>query len=197
MNSREFILGSIRNNKPQETASFANMMFSARKSSSGEFMNSVKLVGGEVVYGQDIHELRDWMHERFGDYKKIYSEEESFTNNLAAEKMINPANKNELSELDVALFNGLIGVAENGAIWIECQNHRVLPFIAQHLILILNEENIVPTMHEAYDKLKERELPGFGCFISGPSKTADIEQSLVYGAHGPISLTVILTQKNG
>lgn len=197
MKSREIILGRIKNNKPQETASLPNMMFPARKSSSEEFINSVKLVGGKVVYGQDIPELREWMHERFGDYKKVCSEEKWFTKNLAAEKMIHPANSQELSELDVAIINGLVGVAENGAIWIECQNHRVLPFIAQHLILTLKEENIVPTMHEAYDKLQERQQPGFGCFISGPSKTADIEQSLVYGAHGPISLTVIFTHQNG
>jgi L-lactate dehydrogenase complex protein LldG len=50
---------------------------------------------------------------------------------------------------------------------------------------------IVSTMHEAYAKIAD-EAYGFGGFIGGPSKTADIEQALVLGAHGPLSMTVYL-----
>jgi L-lactate dehydrogenase complex protein LldG len=42
--------------------------------------------------------------------------------------------------------------------------------------------DIVPTMHEAYRQINIAE-EGWGAFIAGPSKTADIEQSLVIGAH--------------
>ena len=60
-----------------------------------------------------------------------------------------------LRKLDVyAVLNGILGVAENGAIWIDNLKHRVIPFIAEHLILVLNEESFVKTMHEAYDKLR-------------------------------------------
>jgi len=58
-------------------------------------------------------------------------------------------------------------------------------------VIVINEENIVNTMHEAYQRI-ETTADGFGVFIAGPSKTADIEQNLVIGAHGSRSLRVYL-----
>ena len=93
----------------------------------------------------------------------------------------------------MALVPGHFGVAENGAIWITDEEtpHRVIYFIAQHLVIAVPGDQIVSNMHEAYQRL-DFPTSGFGTFISGPSKTADIEQSLVIGAHGPRSLTAYL-----
>ena len=85
-----------------------------------------------------------------------------------------------------------IGVAENGAVWITRQvKHKALYFISNSLVMLIDRNSIVNNMHEAY-KRTENMTYDFGAFISGPSKTADIEQALVLGAHGPVKVLVVL-----
>ena len=72
-----------------------------------------------------------------------------------------------------------------------CVPHRAIFFITQHLALVVPAEQMVHNLHEAYARISLG-TSSLGVFISGPSKTADIEQSLVIGAHGPRSLTVFL-----
>jgi L-lactate dehydrogenase complex protein LldG len=71
--------------------------------------------------------------------------------------------------------------------------NRLIPFICQHLVIVLNPVVIVNNMHEAYQQLNVS-AEGFGVFIAGPSKTADIEQNLVIGAHGARSLRVYIIE---
>jgi L-lactate dehydrogenase complex protein LldG len=96
-------------------------------------------------------------------------------------------------DIDFAVLPGEFAVAENGAVWITdgMVKQRAIYFIAQHLALVVRADQVVHNMHEAYRRLSF-EAARFGAFISGPSKTADIEQSLVIGAHGPRSMTVFL-----
>jgi L-lactate dehydrogenase complex protein LldG len=98
----------------------------------------------------------------------------------------------QLETVDVAVLPGAFGVAENGAIWVTSAGvrHRAIYVIVQHLVLVIPASEIVDTMHDAYARIDPAQTD-WGAFISGPSKTADIEQSLVVGAHGPRSLDVI------
>ena len=99
----------------------------------------------------------------------------------------------ELEGIDLAILPGALAVAENGAVWVPGTSlgpHRAVFVIAQHLVLVIPAEAVVNNMQEAYQQI-ELQRPGFGVFLSGPSKTADIEQSLVIGAHGARSCTVI------
>ena len=100
----------------------------------------------------------------------------------------------DLEGIDVAVIPGKFGVAENAAVWIPGETltpHRAIFVIAQHLILVVPANEIVDNLHQAYERI-HWSPKSFGIFISGPSKTADIEQSLVIGAHGARSCTVIL-----
>jgi L-lactate dehydrogenase complex protein LldG len=98
----------------------------------------------------------------------------------------------ELKGLDLVILPGEFGVAENAAVWVPGNmlgRHRAVFVIAQHLVLVIRADEIVNNMQEAYARVR---LDGYGLFISGPSKTADIEQALVIGAHGARSCTVFV-----
>jgi L-lactate dehydrogenase complex protein LldG len=99
-----------------------------------------------------------------------------------------------LEGVDLAVVPGEFGVAENGAVWLTdavLRQRRAVLFVTQHLVLVVPAGELVHTMHDAYARLRLG-APGFGLFIAGPSKTADIEQALVIGAHGARSATIIL-----
>ena len=110
--------------------------------------------------------------------------------NVRAEELPDP---HQLEGIDLAILPGAFGVAENGAIWVNAAAlpHRGLFVVTQHLAIVLPAREIVTDMHAAYERVGA--LPrGYGLFIAGPSKTADIEQALVIGAHGARSCTVFL-----
>lgn len=105
----------------------------------------------------------------------------------------------ELSGLDWAVLPAEFGVAENGAIWVTDHQvcHRAVYFLCEHLVLVLPTSQLLHNMHQAYQRIAgwgSDDRPAFGTFVAGPSKTADIEQSLVIGAQGPRSLDVLLIE---
>ena len=116
------------------------------------------------------------------------------------EAQINPdtvAEAQELMKVDVGVIEGHIGVAENACIWIpQTMKEKAICFASEQLIIVLRRDAIVSNMHEAYERIaasKEYfQQYKFGTFISGPSKTADIESALVYGAQAARGVTVLL-----
>jgi L-lactate dehydrogenase complex protein LldG len=101
-----------------------------------------------------------------------------------------------LDTLDLVVCESTLGVAENGAVWLATSDatQRAALFLAARVAIVVAEEHLVADLHEAYERIDVR-LHTFGAFIAGPSKTADIEQSLVIGAHGPKELTLVLVSE--
>ena len=94
---------------------------------------------------------------------------------------------------DVGIVRGEVGVAENGCVWIpQTMKEKAVLFISEYLVIFLEKEKIVNNMHEAYARIEMDPKYNFGIFISGPSKTADIEQALVMGAQAARGVTVVL-----
>jgi len=155
-----------------------------------QFIQISSFVGGKAVElkeGEDVNEL----------IRSLYPEAKDIASNLPDITIasINPDevdDPHQLHTLDLSVIEGAIGVAENGCVWIPQQvRQKVIYFISEYLVILLDKEKIVSTMHDAYQHVSENDY-GFGVFISGPSKTADIEQALVVGAHGACGVTVIL-----
>lgn len=149
------------------------------------FIQSILGNKGEVLSMDEFERWLPLMH-----FSKVISLSSHFKNYST---IALPEDPHDLEDLGLAILDGQFGVAENGAIWMEDTNLglRALPFITEHLVIVLDRNKLVETMHQGYDLIGNASS-GFGLFIAGPSKTADIEQSLVIGAHGAKSLRVVL-----
>jgi len=163
MSARDQILGKI---EPLEPVNHPGDFIGA--SVDFDFKAALEVVGARVVTPEELEHI-------FPNRQRFEKTQEGLS----------------LAEVEVLEIDGEFGVAENGAIWLteEALPHRVAPFICQHLVI--HVQKIVPHMHAAYEELK-KPSSSFGLFLAGPSKTADIEQSLVIGAHGARSLTVVI-----
>ena len=157
-----------------------------------QFVKMTEMVGGQVIEvdpGRDINVL---IRELFPDAKEIASNLPEIT--IATRNPDTVGRARDLNGTDVGIIRGKFGVAENACIWIpQTMKEKAVCFISENLIILLPKSQIVNNMHEAYKRIEfDKEYDGYGTFISGPSKTADIAQVLVMGAQAARSATVLL-----
>jgi L-lactate dehydrogenase complex protein LldG len=191
MSSRDKILNAIAANQPElvapPTIDLDNVI--SYEDNYAQFKTVLESIGGKVELLSDISILNNQLNAEKANGQLIINTLDE------VDKQIVLLTSFELEKLEKVCIKATLGVAENGAVWLyESQMmNRLLPFICQHLILVIDKKDLVPTMHHAYKKI-DIAKEGFGIFIAGPSKTADIEQSLVIGAHGARTATIYVVE---
>lgn len=192
--SRDKILAALKQNQPEISALPSKLSFDRDENLNlvEKFKTIAEGIGSKVYIVEDFGEIRELIGKDFAGAKRILSTVPELVSEAipAFEFHEDP---HTYEDVDVAIFKPRLAVAENSAVWIteDLMGVRALPFITQHIIMIIDRTVLVPDMHAAYQQIGNADY-GFSTFIAGPSKTADIEQSLVLGAHGPRSMTIFI-----
>ena len=157
-----------------------------------QFIEMSQTVGGKVKCIKKSDDVNTIIKELYPEAKVFASNVPGIT--IAQKNPDTVEEANELNGTDVGILQGELGVAENGCIWVpQTMKEKAICFISEELVILLDKKKIVDNMHEGYKKIEVPAL-GYGCWISGPSKTADIEQALVMGAQAARGVTVLIIE---
>ena len=190
MKSKENILKNIKKaNIPSTPLPSLEIKHTSYKDKSLKFKETLQSVGGVASWLKTGDSIEDFIDEKYDNLGVIAT---NIDLSLKHTKTNDTDDPHSLKNIDLAIIKGDFAVAENGAVWVKEDDNlnRAIYFIARKLLIIVPKDNIVDSMHEAYKKI-DFSKGGFGTFISGPSKTADIEQALVTGAHGAMECRVL------
>jgi len=157
-----------------------------------QFIKMTESVGGHVIEVKEEQDVNQLVKDLYPDAKEIASNLPEIT--IATRNPDTVGRARDLNGTDVGIIRGQFGVAENACVWIpQTMKEKAVCFISENLVILLPKSQIVNNMHEAYKRIEfDKEYDGYGTFISGPSKTADIAQVLVMGAQAARSATVLL-----
>lgn len=188
--NRETILRSIRANLPRIRVEHPGIRDFEHPAGSlkAMFEQRLKQAGGVAHDVGSAAEAESKLRSLHPEAKVICSAVPEIAGTRRVEKVGDP---HELADVDVGVVRAQFGVAESGAVWISQEDLVVdaLGVLSQHLIVLLDRKQIVPDMHAAYRRVRLADT-AFGCFMMGPSATADVEATLVHGAQGARSLNL-------
>lgn len=191
MSTKNLILDSIRKNTLQQFDK-PDLTIDAiiYQNKIAQLKSMMEAGGGLLIELNNGAGLNEAIQQAFPDAQTIAS---TLTEVTCA--TINPDTLKDpvlLNGVDLGVVKGVFAVAENACVWLRQDvKYKALYFIPESLVILIDKKEIVNNMHEAFSRIKDEDY-AYGTFMSGPSKTADIEQSLVFGAHGPTHVTLIL-----
>ncbi|WJS94016.1 LUD domain-containing protein [Flavobacterium johnsoniae] len=193
MSSKGEILKRIKANQPELVSELPdlNLLGSEQFDVLETYKTVLKGIGGDPVEVANYDEIINYIKSNYNLEKRLITTLPELSEIASLDwKAVDP---HSLQDVELTVVKAHFGVAENSGLWVtdDILGQRVAPFIAQYLAIIVHKKDLIPTMQQAYQRIGNMEY-GFGTFIAGPSKTADIEQSLVLGAHGARGLIVFL-----
>ena len=209
MTSKDNILGKLRRNT-RETYDMPDLSFKKLTFADpvAEYIKqTTTTAGAKLIEAKEGDDLSELIRQAYPDAKVVSTNVSGITAEglskaygrqveLRSPDTVETAQ--QLDGTDVGVLQGGVACAENACVWIpQTMKERAVCFISEYLVILVSRSNIVSNMHQAYKWLEDiqgsaqADVP-YGTFISGPSKTADIEQSLVYGAQAACGVTVIL-----
>ena len=186
--ARESILGSIRTHLAASPASDLNehqvpSEIPAAPSKSdpiNRFKESVESVSGHCLIATDATDVLKQILADLNAQRIAYSD--------------NPPNAHDIFGYDVGISTAQAAIAETGTLVLDsaCERHRLVSLVPPVHIAIIKASSIVETLSDALTLLQKKEISPAITFITGPSRTADIELTLAIGVHGPQELYVIV-----
>jgi len=195
--SREQILADIRSNLPEQRVEHPQIpVFQCPASNlKSVFEEHLVKAGGAAHDIKSSAEAEAKLASLHPAVRVVCSAVPEIRGTRRAEAVGDP---HELADVDVGVVRAQFGVAESGAVWLTQEDLVVdgLGFLSQHLVVLLDPDQIVADMHEAYRRV-HLDQTAYGCFMMGPSATADVEATLVHGAQGARSLNIFFLTGNG
>lgn len=191
ISTKEYILNAIRKNKP-DGSKFAYpkipLFPKNNKDILQEFKDNLTLNAGTWHIVKSIKDGENLIRELYPQAKIICSSAIEFKGNKDITQITEP---HQLADVDLGIIRAQFGVSENGMVWITEKDMDIisLGFLSQHLIILLDPQELVKDMYEAYARI-DLLNNNYGCFMLGPSATADIGAVMVRGAQGARSLSV-------
>ncbi|MHB1179473.1 MAG: LutC/YkgG family protein, partial [Daejeonella sp.] len=153
--SREKILSAVLNNQPEKLELPADLKFKSpeREELIAKFIYILTLIGGKAIRINSIEEIDQYISDHYKPIDRIIS---NVPGSAYYTDFSKPDDPHRFKDIELVVLKPHFGVAENGAVWIteDRMVNRVVPFICQHLAMLLETQNILADMHEAYEKIE-------------------------------------------
>ena len=204
--NREAILSSTKTALQQNKLSTLEKQYqNPIKHLSGSILEEYKIMQSAnkaiLIESSDVvNDIRNILHDL--DSKNIiYTPDLGIDiSMLNSEFLINPYNRSvdeirdELFNTDTSIIRAVCGIADVGVFGLasSSKHPRLASLITKNCIVILDKKNVIQSIDDGINMLKDSGNPSNILLIAGPSRTADIELQTVFGVHGPQQVYIIL-----